>query len=143
YLVGLVRTRMDEPGEDLISDLAVRVRDGEITETEAGLMGVQVLVAGHETSANMIGLGTAALLRDPEQLAVLRATDDQKALATATEELLRYLSITQAGQRRIATADIEIAGELIREGEGIIIDLPSGNRDASVFADPEQLDLSR
>lgn len=143
YLVGLVRSRADAPGEDLISDLAARVGEGEITETEAGLLAVQVLVAGHETSANMISLGTAALLRDPDQLAVLRDTDDQKVLSTATEEMLRYLSITQAGQRRIATADIEIAGELIREGEGIIIDLPSGNRDASVFSEPEQLDLSR
>ncbi|RRO16872.1 cytochrome P450 [Saccharopolyspora rhizosphaerae] len=144
YLVGLVRAKADDPGEDVCSDLAERVGAGEITELEAALIGVQLLVAGHETSANMIALGTAVLLDDPDQLAVVRAVaDDPKLIAGATEELLRHLSIPHVGQRRIATADIDIAGETIREGEGIIIDLPLGNWDPAVFPEPERIHLGR
>lgn len=143
YLIGLVRSKKDAPGDDVLSDVAQRVAAGEVSEVEGGLLGLQALVAGHETSANMIALGTAALLRNPEQLPVLRETDDPAVIATATEELLRYLTIPHAGQRRIATADIEIAGEVIHEGEGIIIDLPTGNRDSAVFDDPDRLDLRR
>ncbi|MCP2253820.1 Cytochrome P450 [Prauserella aidingensis] len=141
YLIGLVRSKKETPGDDVLSDIAERVTAGELSEVEGGLLGLQALVAGHETSANMIALGTVALLRHPEQLALLRDTDDPAVVATATEELLRYLTIPQVGQRRIATADIEIAGEVIREGEGIIIDLPTGNRDPDVFDAPEALDL--
>lgn len=143
YLAGLIRAKADDPGDDVVSDLAERVGADEITEIEAALIGLQLLVAGHETSANMIALGTAALLRTPDQLAVLRDTDDEKVIANATEELLRYLTVPHVGQRRIATADIEVAGEVIREGEGIIIDLPSGNWDPRVFGEPERLDLAR
>lgn len=143
YLLGLVRTKLEDPGDDVLSDLAERVREGEITETEAGLLGLQVLVAGHETSANMIALGTVALLETPEQLAVLRETDDRKVVINATEEMLRYLTVPHVGQRRIATEDIEIAGEVIRAGEGIIIDLPTANWDPSAFPEPERLDLDR
>lgn len=143
YLTELVRAKAADPGDDVLSDVARRVTDGEITEVEAGLIGLQLLVAGHETSANMIALGTLALLRDPGQLAVLRAADDPAAIANATEEMLRYLTIPHVGQRRIATADIEIAGEVIREGDGVIIDLPAGNWDPDVFPEPERLDLTR
>jgi len=105
-----------------------------------------MLIAGHETTANMIGLGIAALLRDPdtvaEKTAVFRG-DDDAAIANAVEELLRYLSIIQNGQRRVALDDIEIAGETIRAGEGIIIDLAPANWDDSVFPGPDTLDLAR
>jgi cytochrome P450 len=102
-----------------------------------------LLSAGHETSANMIALAVVALLRHPDQLAILRDTDDPKVVADAVEELLRYLGIIHGGQRRIAKADIEIGGEVIRAGEGIIIELFSANRDANVFAEPDRLDLHR
>lgn len=143
YLIGLVRSKKDDPADDVLSDIAQRVTTGEVSEIEGGLLGLQALVAGHDTSANMIALGTAALLRHPDQLAVLRETDDPGAVASATEELLRYLTIPHIGQRRIATADIEIAGRRIREGDGVIIDLPTGNRDPAVFDDPGRLDLDR
>src|SRR5271165_5660556 len=138
-----IEAKMAEPAEDAVSDLADRVKAGEIDVREAAQLGTGVLIAGHETTANMIGLGTLALLENPGQLALLRDTDDPKVVANAVEELLRYLSIIQNGQRRIALADIEIAGEVIRAGEGIIIDLAPANWDPKVFDVPDRVDLQR
>ncbi|MET9081241.1 cytochrome P450 [Streptomyces sp. NPDC004237] len=143
YLMRLVEKKAAEPADDALSDIAARVTAGDITVPEAAMMGLGLLIAGHETSANMIGLGTVALLEHPEQLAVLRDTDDPQVVAGAVEELLRYLGIIHGGQRRIAKDDIEIAGETIRAGEGIIVELFSANRDAAVFPDPDRLDLHR
>ncbi len=91
----------------------------------------------------MIGLGVLALLENPDQLAVIRDAEDPKVLASAVEELLRYLSIIQNGQRRVAVDDIQIAGETIRAGEGIIIDLAPANWDAKVFPEPDRLYVHR
>ncbi|MEU6352480.1 cytochrome P450 [Streptomyces sp. NPDC047072] len=143
YLVRLVEKKAADPADDALSDIAARVTAGDITVAEAAMMGLGLLIAGHETSANMIGLAVPALLENPEQLALLRDTDDPKVVAGAVEELLRYLGIIHGGQRRIAKEDIEIAGEVIRAGEGIIVELFSANRDADVFPDPDRLDLGR
>ena len=143
YLAQLVEAKMENPAEDAVSDLAERVKAGELSVKEAAQLGTGLLIAGHETTANMIGLGVLALLQYPEQAAVLRDTDDAKVIANAVEELLRYLSIIQNGQRRVAADDIEIAGEVIRAGEGIIIDLAPANWDAKAFAEPERLYLHR
>jgi cytochrome P450 len=143
YLAQLVEAKMENPAEDAVSDLADRVKAGELSVKEAAQLGTGLLIAGHETTANMIGLGVLALLQYPEQAAVLRDTDDPKVIANAIEELLRYLSIIQNGQRRIAAEDIEIAGEVIRAGEGIIIDLAPANWDGNAFAEPERLYLHR
>jgi len=143
YLAQLVEAKMENPAEDAVSDLAERVKAGELSVKEAAQLGTGLLIAGHETTANMIGLGVLALLQYPEQAAVLRDTDDSKVIANAVEELLRYLSIIQNGQRRIAAEDIEIAGEVIRAGEGIIIDLAPANWDGKAFAEPERLYLHR
>ncbi|MGA8547365.1 MAG: cytochrome P450 [Mycobacterium sp.] len=143
YLAQLVEAKMENPAEDAVSDLAERVKAGELSVKEAAQLGTGLLIAGHETTANMIGLGVLALLQYPEQAAVLRDTDDLKVVANAVEELLRYLSIIQNGQRRVAAEDIEIAGEVIRAGEGIIIDLAPANWDAKAFAEPERLYLHR
>ncbi len=110
YLQNLVESKMTNPAEDAVSDLAERVSAGEITVKEAAQLASGLLIAGHETTANMIGIGVLALLENPEQLAILRDTDDPKVVANAVEELLRYLSIIQNGQRRAATEDIEIGG---------------------------------
>ena len=126
YLIDLVTKKMENPAEDAVSDLAERVTAGEISVKEAAQLGTGLLIAGHETTANMIGIGVLALLQNPEQAALLRDTDDPKLIANAVEELMRYLSIIQNGQRRIATEDIEISGETIRAGDGIIIDLAPG-----------------
>jgi cytochrome P450 len=143
YLAQLVEAKMENPAEDAVSDLAERVTAGELSVKEAAQLGTGLLIAGHETTANMIGLGVLALLQYPEQAAVLRETDDPKVVANAVEELLRYLSIIQNGQRRVAAEDIEIAGEVIRAGEGIIIDLAPANWDAKEFAEPDRLYLHR
>jgi cytochrome P450 len=143
YLADLVKARMTEPRDDVVSDLAQRVTDGDITVEEAAAMGVGLFVAGHETSANMIALATVALLEHPGQLAILRESDDPEVAATAVEELLRYLGIVHMAQRRIAKEDIEIGGETITAGEGILIELAAANRDPRVFPDPDVLDLRR
>jgi cytochrome P450 len=143
YLARLVEAKMQSPAEDAVSDLAERVKAGEISVREAAQLGTGLLIAGHETTANMIGLGALALLENRDQLAVLRDTDDPAIIANAVEELLRYLSIIQNGQRRVAIEDISIAGEVIHAGEGIIIDLAPANWDAKVFPEPERLYLHR
>lgn len=106
-------------------------------------MGVLLLIAGHETTANMIALGTLALLENPGQLALLRDTDDPKLVSSAVEELLRYLHITHNGRRRVALEDIEIDGQVIRAGDGLIVANDIGNRDPEAFPDPDRLDIQR
>lgn len=143
YLINLVEEKQSNPSEDAVSDLAERVTAGEISVKEAAQLGTGLLIAGHETTANMIGIGVLALLESPEQAALLRDSDDPKFIANAAEELMRYLSIIQNGQRRVAIEDIEIAGETIRAGEGIIIDLAPANWDAATYPRPDQLDFTR
>ncbi|WP_425825868.1 cytochrome P450 [Streptomyces fractus] len=145
YLEELLAHKQSRPEDDLLSELATkRVATGEMTRREAAHMGVLLLAAGHETTANMIALGTLALLEHPDQLAALRGTDDPKAVSSAVEELLRYLNITHSGRRRVALDDIEIDGQVIRAGEGIILANEVANRDPRAFAgDPDELDITR
>ncbi|GAA3119875.1 cytochrome P450 [Kribbella aluminosa] len=143
YLDNLVGEKLENPADDLLSGLTERVKAGELTRQDAAGMGVLLLLAGHETTANMIALGTLALLEHPDQLAVLRETDDPKVVAGAVEELLRYLNITHNGRRRAVLEDIELHGHVLKAGDGVILPNDIGNRDPSVFADPDALDLSR
>ncbi|OEV03618.1 cytochrome P450 [Streptomyces nanshensis] len=143
YLDALVGEKSDSPAEDLLSRLAARVKDGELTRLEAARMGVLLLIAGHETTANMIALGTLALLEHPDQLDALRGTSDPKLIAGAVEELLRYLHITHSGRRRVALERIEIAGQTIEPGDGLVIPNDIGNRDPEAFDDPDRLDVRR
>ncbi|WP_432416733.1 cytochrome P450 [Mycolicibacterium fortuitum] len=143
YLINLVEEKQANPSEDAVSDLAERVTAGEISVKEAAQLGTGLLIAGHETTANMIGIGILALLENPDQADFLRAADDPKVIANAVEELMRYLSIIQTGQRRVALEDIEIGGETIRAGDGVIIDLSPANWDAKAYPEPDKLDLSR
>ena len=141
YLINLVEKKQANPAEDAVSDLAERVTAGEISVKEAAQLGTGLLIAGHETTANMIGIGVLALLENPEQAALLRDSDDPKFIANAAEELMRYNSIIQNGQRRVAIDDIEIGGETIRDGEGIIIDLAPANWDAATYPESRQARL--
>ena len=143
YLIKLVEQKMEDPAEDAVSDLGERVKAGELSMKEAAQAANTLLIGGHETTGNMISLGVLALLKHPDQLALFRDSDDPKLIAVGVEELVRYLSIIQNGQRRVASADIEIGGEVIRAGEGIIIDLVPANWDTSVFEEPGTLDLKR
>jgi cytochrome P450 len=143
YLDRLVGQKLDHPGEDLLSRLAEQVTAGELTRRQVATMGVLLLLGGHETTANMITLGTLLLLQHPEQGALVRETEDPQVVVGAVEELLRFLTIAHLGRRRTALADIEIAGQTIRKGEGVIMLAELANRDPSVFPDPDRLDLTR
>ncbi|MEF9909534.1 cytochrome P450 [Streptomyces sp. P5-A9] len=143
YLDELVGRKITEPGDDLLSSLCAQIESGGLTRREAATMGVLLLLGGHETTANMISLGTLLLLQHPDQLALIRDTDDPAVIRTAVEELLRYLSIVHLGRRRTAVEDIEIAGRTIRAGEGVILLGELANRDPEVFPEPDRLDLTR
>ncbi|GGT22891.1 cytochrome P450 [Nonomuraea spiralis] len=143
YLEALVAAKSADPGEDVLSRLAVeQYGTGAMTLREIATMGQLLLVAGHDTTANMIALGTAALLANPGQLAAVR-DGDPALVANAVEELLRYLSITHTEARRVAREDLEIGGRLIRKGEGIVVVKSTANRDPSAFPDPDVLDVRR
>ncbi|TGB12384.1 cytochrome P450 [Streptomyces sp. MZ04] len=137
YLAELVARKRAEPGEDILSDLA---RHDDLTIEELTGAAFLLLLAGHETTANMLGLGTFALLEHPEQLAELRADPD--LMPGAVEELLRYLSVADIFYR-YATEDIELGGETIGEGATVVVSLLAANRDPRRFDDPDTLDIHR
>ena len=135
YLHGLVQKKVDNPGDGLLDDLiAEQLADGELDLGELAMMGMVMLIAGHDTTANMISLGTMLLLGNPEQLARVRA--DEAAVPAAVEELLRYLTI--AGTlSRVATEDIELGGHTIRAGDGVLVASSVANREQSDELDVE------
>jgi hypothetical protein len=147
YLRGLAATRRRAPGEDLLSHL-VTVRDDSVVEVGAPVLTEDELVttcilllnAGHEATVNVSGNGLLALLEHPDQLQRLRA--DPGLLPTAVEELMRFDSPLQLFERT-ATADVEVGGVTVREGEKIAALLGAANRDPAVFADPDRLDVGR
>ncbi|WP_344586944.1 cytochrome P450 [Actinomadura vinacea] len=143
YIGDLLDAKRRDPDEALLSELGEKVEQGALTRQQAAAMAVLLLFAGHETTANMIALGTLALLEHPDQLALLRDADDPEPVAGAVDELLRYLNIPHLGMRRVALEDIEIAGQTIRAGEGMILLNDMGNRDPEVFPDGDRLDLRR
>jgi cytochrome P450 len=136
--------KRDQPDDGLLSRLVNTWVDekGVLTFEDAVNLGVLVIGAGHETTANMIGLGVLAFLREPEQRDIL-LSDPQKYAPTAVEEMMRYWSMVQTEPRRVCLQDTEIGGVLIKAGEGVICNLPAANRDPAVFADPERLDITR
>lgn len=144
YLLSLLDSKEQEPADDLLSRLVSnQVRSGDLSRSELADIALLLLVAGHETTANMIALGTLAWLRNPQQCDLLRSTDDPNLIANAVEELLRYLTISHLGRRRIALQDFDLGGVLIRAGEGIILANDAGNRDETAFPDPACLDPRR
>lgn len=142
YLDGLITKMQAEPGPGLLHTLVTRqLAAGEIDREELISTALLLLVAGHETTASMTSLSVITLLEHPEQHAALRA--DPALLPGAVEELLRYLAIADIAGGRVAKADIEIDGQLIRAGEGVIVTNSIANRDGSVFADPDAFDVRR
>ncbi|WP_326770494.1 cytochrome P450 (plasmid) [Streptomyces sp. NBC_01591] len=136
YLNELVLAKRAEPTDDLLSDLTT----SDLTDEELAGIGGLLLAAGLDTTANMLGLGTFALLSNPDQLEALRA---DPALAEQTvEELLRYLSVADP-LLRSATEDVEVEGRLIRAGETVTVSVQATNRDPHKFPDPDRLDIHR
>jgi len=142
YLDQLVVEREREPGTGLIGRLAAeKLASGELRRDDLVTMSLLLLVAGHETTASMISLGVITLLEHPDQLAALRADPD--LMPSAVEELLRYLSIADNAGARVATADIDVEGQTIRAGEGVIVANSISNRDGHAFDDPDVFDVRR
>ncbi|MFG2356450.1 cytochrome P450 [Streptomyces sp. NPDC048521] len=143
YLGALIDDKAKEPGPGagVLDDLVHHeLRDGALDRDGLVALAVILLIAGHETTANMISLGTFTLLRHPDRLAELRA--DPALLPGAVEELLRMLSIAE-GLQRVALEDIEIAGTTIRAGQGVLFATSVINRDPAQYEDPDTLDLHR
>jgi cytochrome P450 len=142
YLYNLIVSKENQPGEDLLSRQIMRYREAGRYDRET-MMGVALilLVAGHETTANMISLGALALLEHPDQLAAMQA--DPSRTLPAVEELLRYFGIVEGAVRRVATRDVEIGGVRIRAQDAVIVQIPVVNRDPGTFADPHVLDVGR
>lgn len=142
YLRRLVAERTRRPTGDLISALAAaREADDRLSADEVLSMIVLLLTAGHETTVNLIGTGTLALLRHPDQLARLR--DDPALVPTAVEELVRHVVPAETATERYARGDLEIAGTLVPRGSLVLLVVAAANRDPGWFPDPDRLDLAR
>ncbi|QOV40575.1 cytochrome P450 [Streptomyces ferrugineus] len=143
YFADLIdqKRKQPEPGDAVLDELVhQQLRDGELDQEEVIALATILLVAGHETTANMISLGTYTLLQHPDRLAELRA--DAELLPAAVEELMRMLSIAD-GMLRVAVEDIEAGGETIRAGDGVVFSTSVINRDEAVYPDPDALDWHR
>ncbi len=141
YFTDLIAKRRADPDESLLSDLIVAEQEGDRLSSEE-LMStcVLLLVAGFETTVNLIGNGTMALIGAPEQWE--RLSGHPELVPGAVEELLRYDSPVQATSR-VATEDIEFEGKVVARGESVIIALGGANRDPETFVDPDRLDVTR
>ncbi|WP_067170672.1 cytochrome P450 [Microtetraspora niveoalba] len=136
YLAELVAAKRANPTDDVLSDLT----DSDLTDEELRGISLILLAAGFDTTANMLALGTFALLRNPAQLAALRA--DPALTDRAVEELLRYLSVAKTFMRT-ALEDVELGGQTVEAGTTVIVSYNTANRDPERFADPHVLDLQR
>lgn len=144
YIQQLVERKERDPGDDLISRLVTeQIATGQLNRETAALSGMAMLVAGHETSANMISLGTVALLQHPDVFGQLSQTDDRAVIASIVEELMRYLSIVHSQVERVATEDFALGGQLISEGDMVLMNLPAGNWDTEFVDNPEAFDIER
>jgi cytochrome P450 len=140
YMRSLVERAQHDPADDLLGALVRGHGDKLDTDTLTNVADL-ILLAGHQTTASMLGLSAYALLRNPAQLAWLRKNTDR--MDAAAEELLRFLSVVSAGPPRIATQDVEVDGTLIRAGELVVLSELAANRDPEFVERPEQLDLGR
>ncbi|SDD10641.1 cytochrome P450 [Actinokineospora iranica] len=141
YVRELIDERKTDPKDDLLSALsAVEDRGDVLTETELLSTCVTTVVAGHETTVNLVGSGLLALMRDPDQLALLR--ERPELIPAAVDELLRFEPPVQLTTRS-ATKPMTVAGHDFEPGDGVVVLINSGNRDETVFADPDRLDVTR
>jgi cytochrome P450 len=141
YFNALYEARRDDPQDDLLTAIVAAEHEGDrLSASELRLITTLLFVAGFETTLNLIGNGTLALLRHPDELERLRA--DPSLARNAVEELLRYDSPVHVTVR-IPTERVEVAGQPIPPGESVICALGAANRDPEVFPDPDRLDITR
>lgn len=144
YIDSYVDLKEKSPGNDLLSRLVhEQLLKGTIQRSQVVELGRLMLVAGHDTTAGMIGLSTLLLLEHPEVAAEIRDSRDEQFITNAVLEMFRLLGTTHAGRRRVAIADVEIGGQLIRKGEGVIVLNNMMDRDESTFPDPDRFDPHR
>jgi cytochrome P450 RapN len=145
YIAGLIAQRRVRPAEDLLTALvAARDKEDRLSEEELVQLGMTLLVAGHETTANQIGNFVYTLLSQPEYWAQLVA--DPELVPAAVEELLRWVPLGASGGGggvRVATEDVELGGQIVRAGEAVVVVMSSANRDEAVFDHSEEIDFSR
>ena len=141
YFMPIIQARRREPRDDIVSALAQAEEEGDsLTEREMLLMLRLLLIAGNETTTNLIGNGMLALLKHPEQLELLR--EDPSRIPAAVEELLRFDTPVQLDVRGVLE-DCDIHGATLRRGDGAVLAIGAANRDPAVFDDPERLDVER
>ncbi|GAB3373596.1 cytochrome P450 [Amycolatopsis echigonensis] len=142
YLSKLVSLKETAPADDLLSrQIAKKREEGAYDHDDLVSLAFLLLIAGHETTANMISLGTVALLENPDALAAIK--EDPGKTLDAVEELLRYFTIAELATTRVALEDVDIAGVTIKAGEGVLGLSYAANFDPEVFPEPERLDITR
>jgi cytochrome P450 len=140
YLGELVARRVREPGDDLLSSLAAGIPDGTLQPAEVVGIALLLLVAGTETSVNLVGNGVLALLRAPDQAALLR--ERPELIPAAVDEVLRHDAPTQF-TIRVALGDTEVGGHRFRRGDGVVVLMASASRDERVFDRVDEFDVTR
>jgi cytochrome P450 len=141
YFAALAERRRACPADDMVTRLTQVQEDGGLSELDLLATCVLILVAGHETTVNLIGNGVLALLQNPTQLAMVREARPEIS-GTWIDELLRYDSPVQV-LRRSTLEDLEYGGRTYKCGDTVALVIGSANHDAAVFTDPEVLDLAR
>jgi cytochrome P450 len=140
YITPLVEERLTSPRDDLLSVLAAGEKQGSLSRDEVLGNTLLLLVAGHQTTINLIGNGILTLIRHPDHWAQLQR--DATLIPRATEEILRYDAPVKRAPR-IAATDVALNGQTIRQGERVLLILSAANRDPRQFADPDTFDMTR
>jgi cytochrome P450 len=142
YMNEQIELRQTNPTADILSNLVhVEEQGDSLDRMELLAMIFLLLVAGHETTVNLIGNGILALLEHPDQLALLRA--NPQMIGTAVEEILRYNGPVETPTQRIAMEDVEWQGHHIKQGDLVVPALLAANHDPAVFENPEKFDITR
>lgn len=142
YMRAMFEERRARPREDMITALVQAGEDGDrLKEEELYAMVMLLLVAGHETTVNLIANGTVALLQHPDQFELLK--NNPALIKTAVEEFLRYDGPVETSTNRWASEDVEVNGTRIQKGEGVLVVLAGADHDPEYFENPEMLDITR